>query len=994
MGQIAGKYDFLSRVNLKDLSTIPTPKAGEHILVSSNNSMNAAGQGNFDCYIVGDERTAATALVLHPLANGTVSYGNTEAINGNEAFSALNNVNNKTKTQADAQRDTGKYIYRDGTVKTTASYSIIQPIHVYKGDSITASLACYSDTAAIAISDSENPSVWTPAVMGLGDSVNSYTYTFETECYFTMSFNKNKTFTFTLSTKDVTSKFIAKTSLDSKIEDSDNAVKNSAVYNELYQKIDGVINTAETDNGFISNIGQFTPSSTGYRCTKPIKVFSGASLSATLACYSDTAAIAFSEDKDAVTWQIIELGKGNNSVSDYSAQFAQDGYVRLSYNSSLSFSFTLQTKIEVPVLEGLLSQQELDEYMNTGMQVSQITGFGTDGTVGRAFWENDMYYNTSTGLLRKKTSNTFVTIPFSETTFYHCLSDGKYYKYINNALVDKTEEFWKGIPNEFLVNLHKEELPYTYESAFINNSGAIVSSTSYGLSNAIQLTKGDTILVRAACYSDTAVIALADNESATTWKVIGGTNNSGVFEYLYTATSDCWFRCSFNLAYGLKIFRLSPTDLYEKNELVKPIGYNDIDTALSATNGYCYGKDGALQENATHSVTDAIKVGKGDIVTWSAICSSTYAALVFSTDNITWKCLMQGAFSGLYPYKIVSPDDGYIRISFISANGISNFAHLQYDKESILEKTSHAFKRFSNCHSFGTQPAANGTTGSFMNTADGYNELLSAVYEPLRSVNPNYITRTNIGKDATNTYDMYIYEFTPKYYTQSVILVGGVHADEPDGIACLARIMQLITNDYEGDDDLTFLRYNIKFVVIPCVNVWGYSQNPKVRTFSGGGRTQSWTTYPLAQELANLKPYLMRYAQSASFLLDMHTTTNNTYNDFYGVTNKFDVNLRTIFRTNSWLCEKYATGGRTVDDQYLGYLENSFGLLSIYFHDITGISSATLELSDYHWDNAKSTSNVITMGVTMWLNYIIQMINDFYKAETGIPISDYRESKS
>lgn len=67
MGQIAGKYDFLSRVNLKDLSTIPTPAAGEHILVSSDNSMNAAGQGNFDCYIEGDGQKAATALPLQYL---------------------------------------------------------------------------------------------------------------------------------------------------------------------------------------------------------------------------------------------------------------------------------------------------------------------------------------------------------------------------------------------------------------------------------------------------------------------------------------------------------------------------------------------------------------------------------------------------------------------------------------------------------------------------------------------------------------------------------------------------------------------------------------------------------------------------------------------------------------------------------------------------------------------------------------------------------------
>ena len=69
MGQITDKYDFLSRVNLKDLSTIPTPAAGEHILVSSDNSMNAAGQGYFDCYIVGDGQKAATELELQYIGN-------------------------------------------------------------------------------------------------------------------------------------------------------------------------------------------------------------------------------------------------------------------------------------------------------------------------------------------------------------------------------------------------------------------------------------------------------------------------------------------------------------------------------------------------------------------------------------------------------------------------------------------------------------------------------------------------------------------------------------------------------------------------------------------------------------------------------------------------------------------------------------------------------------------------------------------------------------
>ncbi len=64
MGQIIGSAAKPKRCNLSKLSQLGTPAAGEYILVSSDNSMNAAGQGNFDCYIVGDGQKAATALPL------------------------------------------------------------------------------------------------------------------------------------------------------------------------------------------------------------------------------------------------------------------------------------------------------------------------------------------------------------------------------------------------------------------------------------------------------------------------------------------------------------------------------------------------------------------------------------------------------------------------------------------------------------------------------------------------------------------------------------------------------------------------------------------------------------------------------------------------------------------------------------------------------------------------------------------------------------------
>lgn len=69
MGQIVSSAAKPKRCNANQLSQVPTPAAGDYILVSSDNSMNAAGQGNFDCYIVGNGRDAATALPLHYISD-------------------------------------------------------------------------------------------------------------------------------------------------------------------------------------------------------------------------------------------------------------------------------------------------------------------------------------------------------------------------------------------------------------------------------------------------------------------------------------------------------------------------------------------------------------------------------------------------------------------------------------------------------------------------------------------------------------------------------------------------------------------------------------------------------------------------------------------------------------------------------------------------------------------------------------------------------------
>lgn len=89
MGQIVSSAAKPKRCNINQLSQLGTPAAGEHILVSSDNSMNAAGQGNFDSYIVGDGTTAATALPLHTIANNSVEKNSKNGVTSGAVYDAI-----------------------------------------------------------------------------------------------------------------------------------------------------------------------------------------------------------------------------------------------------------------------------------------------------------------------------------------------------------------------------------------------------------------------------------------------------------------------------------------------------------------------------------------------------------------------------------------------------------------------------------------------------------------------------------------------------------------------------------------------------------------------------------------------------------------------------------------------------------------------------------------------------------------------------------------
>lgn len=219
MGQIVSLAAKPKRCNLNQLSQVPTPAAGEHILVSSDNSMNAAGQGNFDCYIVGDGTTAATALTLHPLADETPTENSKNSVTSGGVYSAIKSVNNKIEVVPIAYKATyngysdilgtnNKYIKTDGTTASYSGYFISTPFEVKRGQCIR--LTNFVCQTACSIAKVVNGS-YTPIYTRNIATTYEVLHTITEDCTIVISGEK-RAFTFTLTTYD-TEELINTTSL-------------------------------------------------------------------------------------------------------------------------------------------------------------------------------------------------------------------------------------------------------------------------------------------------------------------------------------------------------------------------------------------------------------------------------------------------------------------------------------------------------------------------------------------------------------------------------------------------------------------------------------------------------------------------------------------------------------------------------------------------------------------------------------------------------------
>lgn len=107
-------------------------------------------------------------------------------------------------------------------------------------------------------------------------------------------------------------------------------------------------------------------------------------------------------------------------------------------------------------------------------------------------------------------------------------------------------------------------------------------------------------------------------------------------------------------------------------------------------------------------------------------------------------------------------------------------------------------------------------------------EQLAAMFDPL--VDNDYVTKRKFGRDNSDTYDLWCYEFTPENPEKTIFLTSLVHGNEYTSFYWLSQFCDLLVNHWEDYPQFAELRKNTRLVTVPIVNPWGHANQSRTNS--------------------------------------------------------------------------------------------------------------------------------------------------------------------
>jgi hypothetical protein len=113
--------------------------------------------------------------------------------------------------------------------------------------------------------------------------------------------------------------------------------------------------------------------------------------------------------------------------------------------------------------------------------------------------------------------------------------------------------------------------------------------------------------------------------------------------------------------------------------------------------------------------------------------------------------------------------------------------------------------------------------------------VINALYEPLRTRYPEYITREVMGQSTptdqagldTGVYNIYRYKLEPKNYSKTMIFSAGTHGNEYTAFFALWRFIYHLVHDWRKYPQLRYIRQNVRIILLPMNNPWGFKNNKR-----------------------------------------------------------------------------------------------------------------------------------------------------------------------
>lgn len=287
-------------------------------------------------------------------------------------------------------------------------------------------------------------------------------------------------------------------------------------------------------------------------------------------------------------------------------------------------------------------------------------------------------------------------------------------------------------------------------------------------------------------------------------------------------------------------------------------------------------------------------------------------------------------------------------------------------------------------------PARTDEPGYFIDafnlTADQY---ITNNFEPLRTANPDYITRSSMGKDASGLYDVWKYEFTPKNYTKTILISSCMHGGEVTLMVSMLRFLHYLINDWEKYPELAYVRQNVRIVYVPFVNPWGVSQRPRTRQNSNGvdinrNFDYKWSQFtspnqtPFGHDYKGTAPFsevetqyirtlIESYPDAVSYL-DLHNTgtTSKTYFVYLPETYPYKTYDKLV---------SYFT--RDLSNPVVDLNKNASPTASNYVFSNYGITSSHPEWCDVNFGTRQYDAIEITSALKWISNVIFEHLKEF-----------------